>query len=243
MLINKNLLLIFVLIILCSILSFIYIKDYFINFIHKKCEYDHPLLKAGELSDLEDLLLEFKRYAEENNIDYFPIGGTLIGTVRQGGLMPLDDDIDVGILEKSSKFFESYKNEEFYTESTFFGYKLYKNEYKGTKKTFIDIMIFEEKDGMLKIKGGSWDNESLHYDEIFPLLTAKYNDIDITIPNTHITYLNRAFPKWDTVMRPQCDHENNVCTYKDILLLPDELPFDGNNKYTCYSGFPSKPNV
>ena len=244
---NYNIIILILLILIC--LYFLTYNESFMNYetIHFKCGYDHPILSNDTLSDLQDLLLEFKRYTAEKHIPYFAIAGTLIGTVRQGGLMPLDDDIDMGILEKEYMKFENYTHEDFYIRHVFFGYKLFKKKYKGTSKIFIDIMIFRERDGMLKIQGTTmWESESLHYDEIFPLVTAKYSDIEITIPNKHIQYLHRAFPKWDTSMRPSCWHENDekgICTYKDVLHLPDEFPFDEHNKYRCYSEFPTTTDV
>lgn len=42
---------------------------------------------------------EFHRVCEENNLDYFLIGGSLIGAIRHKGCIPWDDDIDVVMLK------------------------------------------------------------------------------------------------------------------------------------------------
>ena len=49
---------------------------------------------------------------QENNLDYFGIGGTGIGALRHKGFIPWDDDIDIGLPRKDyEKFIEIAKKE------------------------------------------------------------------------------------------------------------------------------------
>ena len=44
-----------------------------------------------------DMMKWFHEFCQENEIRYYVVGGTMLGTVRHKGFIPWDDDIDVGI--------------------------------------------------------------------------------------------------------------------------------------------------
>lgn len=58
--------------------------------------YEESTLKRLQSCELE-ILKDFIKVCEENNLVYFGFSGTAIGAVRHGGFIPWDDDIDVAI--------------------------------------------------------------------------------------------------------------------------------------------------
>ncbi|MBQ6885587.1 MAG: LicD family protein [Clostridia bacterium] len=59
-------------------------------------QYDPEILRKLQLCELE-ILNDFIKVCEENNLTYFGFGGTGIGALRHGGFIPWDDDIDLCI--------------------------------------------------------------------------------------------------------------------------------------------------
>lgn len=59
-------------------------------------------MKPILLSEQKKILIEILKYIDnickENNINYTLIGGSLIGAIRHDGIIPWDDDVDIGLI-------------------------------------------------------------------------------------------------------------------------------------------------
>lgn len=67
------------------------------------------------LDEMKNAQTEMLKYIDmicrENKIDYFLIGGSLIGAIRHNGFIPWDDDIDIGLTKENfDKLYEVLKN-------------------------------------------------------------------------------------------------------------------------------------
>lgn len=69
-------------------------------------------LTIKEIQAIEiDILDSISNICKENNLDYFLVGGALLGAFRTGKLLPWDDDIDLFMPRKDyEKFLNVYKN-------------------------------------------------------------------------------------------------------------------------------------
>ncbi len=71
---------------------------------------ENPQYREMSLKEIQQMELEVLKTIHEvcvrHNINYYMIGGTLLGAVRHGGFIPWDDDIDIAMLRED---FEKFK--------------------------------------------------------------------------------------------------------------------------------------
>lgn len=76
------------------------------NYVYK---YDEDTL--NKIQNLEfEILKDFIKFCEENRLNYYLYGGSLLGAIRHGGFIPWDDDIDVIMFRKDYEKFKKIFN-------------------------------------------------------------------------------------------------------------------------------------
>ena len=95
------------------------------------------------------ILCEIDRICHQNNINYWVMGGTIVGSIRHGGFVPWDDDVDLGMMRRDfdalKKLLESSDKLEIIDFYNFKGlYRIPKICIKNSpEKLAIDIIVFD----------------------------------------------------------------------------------------------------
>lgn len=151
-----------------------------------------------------DLLLDIISLFNKNNIFYFLDFGTLLGIVRDNGIICWDDDIDLSILESETEMvLEILKGME--TGTTKMEIKVVRNNKdeitnfkllignskKGIKMFEIDIFIVRFKDNLAKQLMSSVPMLYFSQNEI-----VKWLEVDVRVPYRYEKYLEILYGDW-----------------------------------------------
>lgn len=109
---------------------------------------------------------------EENNLEYFMLGGTMLGAIRHKSFIPWDDDIDLGLPRKDYDKFLEIAPKQLTNNLKMVNYKTDSNyHYYITRILDIDTKVIEERIGKEEEK---YTNASI---DIFPLDGTPNNKI------------------------------------------------------------------
>jgi phosphorylcholine metabolism protein LicD len=153
------------------------------------------------------LLNKLDSILRENNIRYFIIGGTLLGSVRNSKFIPWDDDADIGILKEDLERFNKINFEKYGLKnksvcSDGIGKIMFKDKYDNINKmegVFVDVFTFEKIENKYMFTFDKarewWPNEYFYEDELFPLKVYHFEDIKLYGPKESYKFCDRAWGK------------------------------------------------
>lgn len=173
---------------------------------------------------LKKLLLEWKRIADELDIEWFLNGGSLLGTIRDNGLIFYDNDIDLVIQMKDYNKLVNYKcHGGIILRVSECGFNLSLNS---TNFPFIDIWVIGpdlNDTTKMTICGPILDNIPLYYlhkvwsnewyykKDLNYLQIAKFENIDVFIPSNANDIVKRMYgPNCLTEYRIESHTEGHV---------------------------------
>ena len=152
------------------------------------------VLSQNEVNELYELFGYLVSMLDKYAIPYACAGGTLLGAIRNGGLIPWDDDCDITIEREHiptimwlKYIFTDGDKYEFIKVGKYMKFR-YNN-------VFIDIFIIDN--GIYPQK--RWAEYNFKEGEYYPLQEAMFGDIKVKVPHKYIEYLDRTFPEWGSV--------------------------------------------
>lgn len=175
---------------------------------------------------LKVIFKKFIQLMNEREITWWCVDGTLLGAVRHKGIIPWDNDIDVGI------FFKDYKKLLQLTKLDLGNFQISKASngfrmiIKDKQYPFIDIWVndYDENNKIkyctpilnnIKTRYFASPNNYYSDDELFPLQEVMFENLNVYIPNKSEDILCREYGKYCLKVAKIYNHTSlhNLFTY------------------------------
>lgn len=168
---------------------------FFVPLSPKKLQYVQETLRQ-RLRIFVDIL-------DQHGYDYFLEGGSLLGCIREGGIIPHDDDVDISMLQTDLDRLMNDKTVAY--ELKQHGLILKKQHpcyklvcIKCSDKVFIDIFGYDKtSDGRLVFHRERnrimWPNNWFYIHEVYPLRSVMFEQFEVKVPQNAIPYLKRQY--------------------------------------------------
>ena len=97
------------------------------------------------------ILQRVKEVCDENGLELFLVGGTLLGAVRHKGFIPWDNDVDIGMMLKDyQKLEELLKKDPILRAENYYNYcsglRIPKIKFRAVDVFWIDVLLFDRID-------------------------------------------------------------------------------------------------
>lgn len=201
--------------------------------------------KPSIIKLLYQLMYDVHNILEDEELTYWIICGTLLGAVRNRGIIKWDDDLDIGMFfkdrERIKKLAPKLKRCGYGLVKISFGYKIFylnRKNIEGEKFSFpnLDIFLFDKNGDRYvyhyKSARDEWPKEWIEKDAVDNLKLVEFGIFDVWAPMSK-KYLPRAYGKdWNRVAWRTYDHatETEVKKVKIKLTKDDREPAEPFDK-------------
>jgi len=173
-------------------------------------DYYTPQHIKDQLCDMLKLVID---KFDNEGIEYWADGGTLLGAVRNQGIIPWDDDVDIGCFNKDKKKIQKVLddivgNNIYSSCETYFGYKIFPPNGKTLycrgrplpyKYPALDIFLYSKDLEYVSEKAKTYFKKSFTFSNLFPLKKFKFEDFEIKGANNAEDYLDKQYgDNWRT---------------------------------------------
>lgn len=169
-------------------------------------------IKADKTRALYQLMKDAHELLTNNNLTYWADGGTLLGAIRHGGIIPWDNDLDIDMdvtdKERFLKLRPQFTKLGYLVEPCKFGFTISKKVHNET--VGLDIFLMEKKDikycyiqqepEHIWAYRGAFDPIFYKQEELFPLKEYTFGEIKIYGANNPAPFLNYLYgDDWSTM--------------------------------------------
>lgn len=158
---------------------------------------------------MEDLLIDIVKEMDEHNILYWVDFGTLLGLIRDGGIIPWDNDVDLCIMKEDAHKLELIKESlvdkgYHWDGTTGFGEKhngLFRINTSSTNLNTADIYYWNEKNGTMIGECFEPDQFTFPFELIEEFVFIDFKGIKIRAPKRYEELLTIRYGDWKKPVR------------------------------------------
>jgi lipopolysaccharide cholinephosphotransferase len=154
-------------------------------------------LPPADILCLYQLMKDADELFAKHGVAYVVESGTLLGAVRHGGIIPIDDDLDIQIKGADEAEFVRTLLPEFVKlgygwKPQGFGYQIHHNPGK-RQFPFLDVFVVTS-DG-IRTHGKEKCFDKFHFleTELYPIKRYAFGDIEVNGPRDPVGFLTRAY--------------------------------------------------